>query len=132
MMSWDRGLRFSAIFKQEGSHRAHLHTLTALNASRLGKGLPSEGGDDSFKPAPGEANGTDAQFLATDPDALTAQDTLVGIVEESRTAFVYREIPLEPSESPGSQLDAQMFGDLLELANAAFQAMGTVDRVIGE
>ena len=125
-------MRFCGILKQKGAHRTDLHTLTALNASRLGKGLFPEGGDDSFDPAPGEADGSDAQFFATDPDAPTAEDTLVGIVEESGTAFVDGEAPLQPSESPSSQLEAQVFGDLLELANTAFQTMGAVDRVIGE
>jgi hypothetical protein len=79
-----------------------------------------EGGDYSLKTPSSEANGSDAELLLAYPHTFAAKDAFVGIVGKERTAFIYREVSFEFSESFCLEFNAQMFGNSLEFTRTVF------------
>ena len=103
-----------ALFERQGADGTDLHAFSALIADCLGKGFVFKGGDHSLETPSGEANGSDAQVLPAYPYASAAENTLIGIVDKDRAAFIDGELSLKLSQSLGLQFYTQMFGDSLE------------------
>ncbi len=100
-----------------------------MAASGFAERFVLKGGDHSLKAPPGEADGSDAEFLPAHPHTFAAEDTFVRIVGEEGTAFIDREASLELSESFGYELDADISGNLLEFAGSVLLAVTAVHRV---
>jgi len=101
------------VFKCQGTDGAYLDAFGALAAGCFGHGLVLEGGDYSFEASSGKTNGSDPQFLLAYPHALATEDTLIGIVNEKGTTFIYGEVSFKSSKSFCFQFYPQMFGDFL-------------------
>ena len=132
MSRWLRcGKGIRALFEHKGTDRTDFHTFTALRALRIGHGSVLEGRDHPLEATTGEPDSSDAETLPAYPHTFPAEDTLVGVVVEEGTTVVHGESPFELLEPLALQLEAQMFGNRLELTQSVFCTMAAVHSMTG-
>ena len=102
------------LFENQGADGADFDAFAALDASGFGEGFVLVSRDDPLETTPGKANGPYVQLLLTYPYAFSAEDALVGIIGEDRTAVVNGKVPLKPPESGCLYFNTQVFSSLQE------------------
>lgn len=77
-------------FEDQSTDRADGDALATVLATGLTHRLIPKSGDHSSKAPVGKTNGSFAQFFLAYPDASAAEHAFVGVIDEQRTAGVYR------------------------------------------
>ncbi len=115
--------------KGEGSDGANLDALAAVHAAAVAKVLLESGSNDSLEATVDTAQGTGGHKLVAHRLAAAAHNALVHIAVHAEGAVlaVVRLLALE-----GDFLDAEAFGEALQLAVAVLLALQAVVRVVAE
>ena len=116
----------------QSAYGTDFDAFSALLAPRPGKGLVFEGGDYSLRAPVSKTDGANFQSLPADPYTSSAENALVGIADEDRTAVIDGEVFIESSESFCLESHPQMSGDFLEFTGTVLLTVAAVRGVGGQ
>jgi hypothetical protein len=79
-----------------------------------------------------KTNNSFAQSLLAYPNASAAKHTLIGVINEKRTARIYGQLRQDFHEPFCFELHVEMLGYFLKFTRAIFETMGAIHRVASQ
>ena len=112
------------------AHRAHRHALAAVDAAADVEALVERRADPRLAAAPDEVDRPDRLHLLAHAHALAAQDALRRVADNRRARHVHAR--RRPASEVVPAADAELRGEVLQLALVVPGAVEAVVRVVGE